>query len=114
MAWFRRKSGTGDRPATKGDTTHLEEFVRTRAGVEAFVEPRTTVTEMTVVLVAADGEWTRRRVPDADAVRKLGSKLAMPVYDVGAVGYPQRMREYTRRRKEAGDTGVPGLDGPSL
>ena len=31
-------------------------------GVEAYVEPKTTVTDVTVVLVADDGEWTRRRV----------------------------------------------------
>ena len=31
-------------------------------GVEAYVEPKTTVTDVTVVLVAADGEWTRRRI----------------------------------------------------
>ncbi|CAN5223521.1 hypothetical protein BH20ACT5_BH20ACT5_21210 [soil metagenome] len=110
----RKKAGTGDRPATKVDASHLEDFVKTRRGVEAYVEPRTAVTEMTVVLVAADGEWTRRRIEGPDAARKLGSKLSIPVYDVAATGYPQRMREYTRRRKEAGDTGVPGLDGPTL
>ena len=32
------------------------------AGVEAYVEPRTTVTDTTILLVAHDGEWTRRRV----------------------------------------------------
>ena len=39
-------------------------------GVEAYLEPRTTVTDTTVVLVAATGEWTRRRVdgPDGAAV----------------------------------------------
>ncbi len=37
------------------------DWVADHAGVEAFVEPKTTVTDVTVVLVAADGEWTRRR-----------------------------------------------------
>lgn len=115
MGLFSRKKRTGslDRSATKGDFTHLEEFAKSRIGVEAFVEPRTNVTEMTVVLVANDGEWTRRRIDGADAARKLGSKLSIPVYDVAAVGYPNRMREWTRKRKERGDTGVPGLDGPT-
>ncbi len=36
-------------------------WVAEHHGVEAFVEPKTTVTDVTVVLVAADGEWTRRR-----------------------------------------------------
>ena len=75
--------------------------------MEAYVEPRTTVTEPTVVLVAADGEWTRRRISGPEAARDLGRRLAMPVYDVAAVGYPRRMREWTSRRKAAGDTGVP-------
>jgi hypothetical protein len=113
---FRRRR---DRPgiprrATSSDISHLQEFARTRRGVEAFVEPRTTVTETTVVLVAADGEWTRRRVDGPDAARELGKRLAIPVYDVAAVGYPKRMREWTARRKAAGETGVPGLEGPSV
>src|SRR5206468_6651221 len=60
---------------------HLEEFVRSRVGVEAFVEPRTTVTPPTVLLVASSGEWTRRRVPRSEerrvgkAGRPLGQQL---------------------------------------
>ena len=49
---FRRKSGGVSRAAASDDRRHLEEFVRTRPGVEAFVEPPTTVTGTTVVLVA--------------------------------------------------------------
>ena len=59
---------------------------------------------MTVVLIAHDGEWTRRRIGGAEDARRLGQRLGIPVYDVGAVGYPNRMREWTRRRKEAGET----------
>ena len=44
------------------EEAYLREWTRSHAGVEAFVEPRTAVTETTVLLVAADGEWTRRRV----------------------------------------------------
>jgi hypothetical protein len=66
--------------------------------VEAFVEPKTTVTESTVVLVAFDGEWTRRRVSGPAAAYALGRRLGIPVYDVALVGYPRRMREYTARR----------------
>jgi len=78
---------------------HLEDFVHTRVGVEAFVEPRTTVTPPTVLLVASDGEWTRRRVADPALVRGLAQTLAVPVYDVQLVGYPQRMRDYNDRVK---------------
>jgi len=102
------------RTASSADRDHLTAFVESRRGVEAYVEPRTTVTEMTIVLVAADGEWTRRRIPGPQAAREFGNKLGIPVYDVAATGYPQRMREWTARRKAAGETGVPGLDGPTL
>ena len=40
------------------------------------------------------------------------SLVTIPVYDVAATGYPTRMREWTARRKAAGDIGVPGLQGP--
>jgi hypothetical protein len=108
----RAKPGTLRR-ASGADHAHLAAFVHSRPGVEAYVEPRTAVTEMTVVLVAATGEWTRRRIAGPDAARALGQNLGIPVYDVAATGYPQRMREWTRRRKDAGETGVPGLEGPS-
>ncbi len=79
-------------------TAHLREWTAAHHGVEAFVEPRTTVTQTTVVLVAHDGEWTRRRVDSASAARDLGHRLGIPVYDVALVGYPQRMRDYTARQ----------------
>ena len=51
------------RAADAADEQHLREFVATRRGVEGFVEPRTAVSDVTLLLVAHDGEWTRRRVP---------------------------------------------------
>lgn len=109
MAWFRRRKqrrkesggSPGDRPANKGDLQHLEEFVRSRRGVEAFIEPRTTVTETTVLLIAHDGEWTRRRVDGPEGARRFAHRMAIPVYDVALVGYPQRMRDFNERRKRA-------------
>jgi len=104
---WRKRQASGPRRASGEDTSHLEEFARTRRGVEAYVEPRTAVTEATVVLVAADGEWTRRRISGPEAAWDLGRRLAIPVYDTNLVGYPKRMREWTARRKAAGQTGVP-------
>jgi hypothetical protein len=99
----RRRGGDGGWTATKQERdaarAHLEEFVRTRVGVEAFLEPATTVTPPTVLLVASSGEWTRRRVPDPRVVRGLADRLAVPVYDVRLVGYPQRMRAWNERQK---------------
>lgn len=86
------------RTANSADTAHLEAWTAQRHGVEAYVEPKTNVTHTTVVLVAHDGEWTRRRIDSMDAAKQFARKLSIPVYDAGIVGYPQRMREYTSRK----------------
>ena len=100
------RRGTLDRGSHKGDLSHLEQFVASRRGVEGYVEPRTAVTETTIVLVAADGEWTRRRIDGPDVARKLSRDLAIPVYDAQVTGYPQRMREWSARQKSK-DPGPP-------
>jgi hypothetical protein len=51
--------------------------------------------------VASTGEWTRRRVDGVDGARSFATKHAIPLYDVGVVGYPKRMRDWTARRKAA-------------
>jgi hypothetical protein len=84
----------------QADLEHLTQFVRTRTGVEAFVEPRTTVTETTVLLVAHDGEWTRRRIQSPEVARRFAHQLSLPIYDVRLLGYPQRMRDYNARQKQ--------------
>ena len=98
---FRRGArggeGSGDDPAA--DLRYLRQWVAEHTGVEAFVEPKTTVTDVTVVLVAADGEWTRRRAGGDAGARRLSERLNIPVYDVQKVGYPQRMRDYDERRR---------------
>jgi hypothetical protein len=91
------RAGTGGGTGA-ADARYLAEWVRTHSGVEAYVEPRTTVTDVTVVLVAADGEWTRRVVGEQGA-RRLSNRLRIPVYDVRRTGYPQRMRDYDARRR---------------
>ena len=58
-----------------------------------------TVTETTVVLIAHDGEWTRRRIGSLEAAQQFGHRRSIPVYEVARVGYPKRMREYTERKK---------------
>jgi len=75
------------------DVEHLERFVASRSGVEAYLEPRTNVTPATVILIAADGEWTRRPLAARDAFA-LGHRLAIPVYEVARLGYPQRVRDW--------------------
>ena len=102
----RRPPGIG-RGNRKAEFEHLSTWAATRRGVEGFVEPQTPTTVCTLVLVAADGEWTRRRVDSPAAAFSFGQNAGIPVYDVAAVGYPARMREWTAKRKAAGQTGVP-------
>jgi hypothetical protein len=92
--------GTLDRGSHRADVEHLEHFVVTRRGVEGYVEPRTSVTETTIVLVAADGEWTRRRIDGPEVARRLSRDLAVPVYDAQVTGYPQRMRDWSARQTQ--------------
>jgi hypothetical protein len=92
------RRSTLDRGSGRADLAHRERFVATRRGVEGYVEPRTAVTETTIVLVAADGEWTRRRIDGPDVARRLSRELAVPVYDAQVTGYPQRMRDWSARQ----------------
>jgi hypothetical protein len=98
----RRRRASGVRRPDPRSIAYLADWASARHGVEAFVEPKTTVTDTTVVLIAHDGEWTRRRITESGA-RDLGRRLGVPVYDVRKVGYPQRMRAYNARlAKEQG------------
>jgi hypothetical protein len=105
VSWWGRRRGpaTGGRADHRAEVglvrDHLEEFVRTRVGVEAFIEPATTVTPPTVLLIATTGEWTRRRV-NQNLIRDLADRLSVPVYDVQLVGYPQRMRDWNTQAKQ--------------
>jgi hypothetical protein len=84
------------------DLAHLQQFIASRQGVEAFVEPRTAVTDTTILLVAADGEWTRRRVDGPSGAAEFARRQSIPLYDAAVVGYPRRMREFNERRKQSG------------
>ena len=109
---FRRRRRALRRPKGRGPTTvrssdtadekHLTEFASTRRGVEGFVEPRTAVSDVTLMLVAHDGEWTRRRVPSVAWAHAFANKRGIPSYDAAVVGDPARMREYNRRKKQSG------------
>ena len=66
----------------------------TRRGVEGFVEPRTAVTDVTLLLVAHDGEWTRRRVP----VGRVGARVRQPA--------PVPVVRRRARRHPAADAGL--------
>ena len=98
-------AGTGPIGGDAGQVRrHLAEFASSREGLEAYIEPATTVTPTTLLLVAGDGEWTRRPVPSPQAARDFAARLGVDVYDVNLSGYPSRMREWNARQKARGDT----------
>lgn len=81
---------------------HFTTFVEAHRGVEAYVEPATSVTTTTIVLIAWDGEWTRRAVGTHRDAFTLSQKLGVPAYDVNQTGYPNRMREWNSRQRKGG------------
>ena len=91
---LRRRVKTVSVPGEDRDA--ILDFVTTRAGVEAYMEPRTLTYPLSVVLVARDGEWKRYQLADDSFIRSLTSSHGMPVFDAGKVGYPERMRRYKR------------------
>lgn len=78
------------------DREAIAQFLESRRGVEAYMEPRTLMYPLSVVLVAGDGEWVRFPLIDDSFIRDLAGKHGLRVLDAGKVGYPERMRRYKR------------------
>lgn len=106
MSFFDRFRRRGKKPASGGTTAktlaELEEFMASRRGVEAYAEPPTSIYAMTMVVVAADGEYLRRPVKDDKQARSITRKHGVPLYDARIVGYPRRMRDYDKGVRSAG------------
>ena len=66
-------SGSGGASAAQ----HLESFISTRRGIEAYVEQPTTLTGPSLLLIAYDGEWTRRSVPSGGTGVALRTLVAL-------------------------------------
>ena len=91
-----RRRSRAQHPSGSFDGSDLLEFARSRNGVEVYLEPRTRLYSDSVLLVADDGEYLRRPVPDPDTVRRFCSQHGIPVYDAERTGYPRRVRDYDR------------------
>jgi len=107
MGLFSRSPRRGDSTAPQGGKQarhetieHLRTFVGRHPGCEAYIEPPTRVTQTTMIIVAGTGEFTRRRVPDAEAGRKLAKELQIPAFDVNLSGYPSRMRTWVEQQRK--------------
>lgn len=92
----RQARGRRSRGDAAFDASELLAFARSRRGVEVYLEPRTKLYGSSVLLVADDGEYLRRPVPDAATVRRVCDEHGIPVYDAARTGYPRRVRDYDR------------------
>lgn len=106
VGWFSRKKKQADvarasRQVPDALRDHLSLFVTTRRGVEAWVEQPTSFNPPSILLVAADGESTRRGLPSAGYGYHFADEHHIPCYDAGVVPYPKRMREYGQQAKRA-------------
>lgn len=75
------------------DVQYLKQWAGQHGFVEGFVEPETLVNEMSVVLVAENGEFTRRRIGGPKGIDAVSKALGILLYDVEETGYPDRMRK---------------------
>lgn len=78
--------------------SYLQTWISSRRSPEAYVEPATHVSPTSIVVVAHDGEWTRRAVPGPQQGFALAKELGLPVYDVNQTGYPARMRAWSSKQ----------------
>src|SRR5438105_14845839 len=85
MGWLSRRSAASapmqtklDREATAADLAAIEAFIGARRGVELYLEPETTATDTTVVAIAHDGEWIRRRTGSPRAAYQIARRRGVP------------------------------------
>ncbi|MDQ3940342.1 MAG: hypothetical protein M3238_03215 [Actinomycetota bacterium] len=79
----------------------LDLFAQGRKGLEGFIEPQTATSSTTLLLVDRQGEHLRAPVRDPQDAAAFCERRGIPVYDAAMMGYPQRMRDFERRRRVA-------------
>ena len=65
------------RAAQQATVAHFRDFIDTRVGVEAYVEPQTNVTQTTLMLIATTGDMVE--AADEEVARRTASELASAV-----------------------------------
>jgi len=72
-------------------------FLDEHQGVEAYMEPKTVMHPLSVLLVDGVGVAKRFELREDAILRELARSRGLPVFDATRTGYPERMR---RRRQE--------------
>lgn len=90
-AFFTKKNNPG--------LKELEVFAEERKGVEGYIEPQTATSPTTLLLVDRDGDHLRAAVREPDDAVAFCDGRGIPVYRAEVVGYPQRMRDFEKRRR---------------
>lgn len=86
---YRQVKGIGG-PDEQRD--QIVAFLDIHRGVEAYVEPRTVMHPLSVVLVDAEGVAKRFELREDAFLRDLAKTRGLPVFDATRAGYPERMR----------------------
>ena len=73
--------------------------MKSRQGVEAWVESATSFNKASILLVDKEGESTRRSVDSESWAFDFAKRSGIPAYQAGVVPYPQRKRDYDARTK---------------
>lgn len=67
-------------------------FLDSHSGVEAYMEPKTGMSALSVVLVDAEGEWRRFELREDAFIRTIAGERGITVFDAAKTGYPPRMK----------------------
>jgi hypothetical protein len=89
----RDLKGIGGPPEQRAD---IVGWLDSHTGVEAYVEPKTVVSPLSVVFVDGRGEWRRFELAEDRFLKELARERRIPVKDATKVGYPPRMRRHRR------------------
>jgi hypothetical protein len=81
----------------------LVSFAANRKGLEGFIEPQTATSPTTLLLVDRDGDHARAPVHEPRDAVVFCERLGIPVYDARVIGYPQRMKDFERRRASSSE-----------
>lgn len=86
----RQLKGVAPGPEERRD--EILEFLVSHQGVEAYMEPKTAMSQQSVVLVDAEGDWRRFELREDAFIRTLASQRGIRVFDAAKTGYPKRMK----------------------